>query len=267
MRRQIQRDDVHFAPPPERPFFIAGHLFRNPENPVGNLESADTFFVVNLYDISVFCGSDLGVIIHPGRCHLNHPGFQIKVFHQQRFPPVQINRSGVCFSEDPQAVYFAPVIPRMTVNDRKTVATAPEINIPVGDLAVRIEPLTVGALQQPGLLNQFFDCLFDGPVSQVGFRFDERRFSRGAFHMFYEDIRVFRVDHGGFRFLIQKNIRIAHKVLVKSVFTSDNHHRRRLAATTYPSTPLPGGNYGARIPHQDAKIQIAYVYAEFQRAG
>ncbi len=78
---------------------------------------------------------------------------------------------------------------------------------------------------------------------------------------------IVRIEHGRLRGPGKKLVRIAHKILVKCILAAYEHHHGFLSLAPHAPAALHGGHNAARIPHQDADIQVSYVNAKLKGAG
>ncbi len=85
--------------------------------------------------------------------------------------------------------------------------------------------------------------------------------------MFFQNVRIAGIHHGGFGFALEEILRVSHEILVEGVLPRDHHYGGVLPGTSDSSAPLPSRHDRTGIPHQETQVQVAYVDAQFQGAG
>ncbi len=89
--------------------------------------------------------SDPGIIIHAGFGNSYGPPVKIKMIHHEGVTFVKVDGSGMGFAKGPMIINFTDELVRSSLNNLKTIAATPQIDIPMGCFATCVNFLAVGA--------------------------------------------------------------------------------------------------------------------------
>ncbi len=266
LRRQIQGLDVQHAQASVQAAFISGDMFGHAQTPARHRRGKGMGNFIHTEDFRALGTAHTGMPFNLFRHGTHTTRAKIQFFNHIGSPPVQVHRAGMRLPQGLVSVHTADDVTRRVDYLERSPAAA-QLHIPVRALARGQQALSIRTAQQESLAFQFPHGPLRGLAPDQFLTCPQRRFRRRALQMAGQQHLVLRIEHGLFRRTAEKFIGVMDKKLIQRIFPGQQDHGGLLPLAAHASPALKRGHDGARIPDQNAQIQIPDVDAQLQRAG